>query len=159
MMYTNIDVNHSIAILHAWFHEFHNKLLPDIPTNLILTALEIVMKNNIFTFGDTHWLQLKGTAMGTPCACMIASIYFAYHEHTLILPKYKKQILFYKQFIDDVFYLWNKEIPTNSVSPTFEDFKTDMNNFGSLRWEFEELTNKKTFLDLNIQLQHKNPHI
>ena len=34
-----------------------------------------------------------------------------------------------------------------------------MNNFGSLRWEFEELTNKTTFLDLNIQLQHKQPHI
>jgi hypothetical protein len=36
----------------------------------IICALEIVMRNNLFKFGDTYWLQITGTAMGTPPACM-----------------------------------------------------------------------------------------
>ena len=158
-MYTNIDVDHSIDIVRQWFIEFKDEIPTDIPTNLLITALEIVMKNNIFTFGDTFWQQKTGTAMGTPCACMLASIYFAYHERTLILPKYKQNIIFYKRFIDDVFCLWNDDLEqTNLISNnTFANFQSDMNNFGKLKWEFEELTHKTTFLDLNITLVEK-PH-
>ena len=92
-MYTNIDIDHSIEIVRRWFTEFSEDIPSDISTNLIISALEIVMNNNIFTFGDTFWRQKTGTAMGTPCVCMIASIYFAYHERKPILPKYTKNIL------------------------------------------------------------------
>ncbi len=153
-MYTNIEIDHSIAILHAWFEEFTHELPPNMPTNLIIAALDIVMKNNIFTFGDTTWLQLKGTAMGTPCACMIASIYFAYHERKNILRKYSPNILFYKRFIDDVFCLWIDEPSQNTTTNNnkLDAFKSEMNNFGSLRWEFEPLTTETNFLDLSIKL-------
>ena len=50
-MYTNIDVDHSISIMRKWFTDFRDKIPNDVPTHLIITALEIVMKNNIFTFG------------------------------------------------------------------------------------------------------------
>ena len=155
-MYTNIDVDHSIAIIHAWFEAFTDELPPNIPTILIMKALEIVMKNNIFTFGDTYWIQTKGTAMGTPCACMIASIYFAYHERLVILKKYSKHIVFYKRFIDDVFCLWHDDTTQDPMRTiTFDEFKKDMNNFGSLKWEFEPLTLETTFLDLRIKLSPK----
>ena len=154
-MYTNIDIDHRIAIIHAWFEEFHNELPTNLPTNLILTVLDIVMKNNIFTFGDTNWLNLKGTAMGTPCACMVASLNFAYHERKIISDNYKEQIIFYKRFIDDVFCLWNKRNQQTNIN-SFTNFQNDMNNFGSVRWEFEPLTTKTTFLDLTITLLLKH---
>ena len=157
-MYTNIDVEHSIVVLRDWFIRFKEEIPTDIPTHLIITALEIVMKNNIFTFGDTFWLQKTGTAMGTPCACMIASIYFAYHERTYILKKYKKNLIFYKRFIDDVFCLWHENDTQiyMTESDTFKNFKRDMNNFGKLKWEFEKLTLTTTFLDLNVTLVKKS---
>ena len=132
-----------------------NSITNYLPKHLILTALDIVMKNNIFTFGDTDWLQLKGTAMGTPCACMVASLYFAYHERKVILEKYKNQIIFYKRFIDDVFCLWN-ETNQQTNTQSFTNFQNNMNNFGLLRWEFEPLTTKTTFLDLTITLLPKH---
>ena len=158
-MYTNIDVDHSIEIIRRWFTEFNEDIPSDIPTNLIISALEIVMNNNIFTFGDTFWRKKLGTAMGTPCACMIASIYFAYHERKTILPKYTTNILFYKRFIDDVFCLWyDKDNNDTNVteSKTFKEFKDNMNNFGNLKWEFEALTMTTTFLDLNINLTKRD---
>jgi hypothetical protein len=53
----------------------------------ILAALEFIMTNNIFKFGDTSWLQTAGTAMETPPAPDYATIYYAIHEYFTI-PKY-----------------------------------------------------------------------
>ena len=161
-MYTNIDVGHSIEILGLWFDEYKNELPPNLPCNLILSALRIVMENNIFSFGDTFWIQQTGTAMGTPCACMIASVYFAYHERKVLLPKYDKNIIFYKRFIDDIFCIWR---PThrNNLDPTdttqFDSFKNDLNTFGKLKWKTEQLSTSTTFLDLDITLIEKDPSL
>ena len=60
------------------------------------------MKNNLFAFGDTYWKQIPGVAMGTPTACMLATIYYGIHENTYLIPKYKRNIPFLKRFIDDM---------------------------------------------------------
>ena len=52
------------------------KIAKDYPIELILELTALVMKNNHFRFGDTDWLQLIGTAMGTPMACIIATNLF-----------------------------------------------------------------------------------
>ena len=57
LMYTNIDVKHSTNILKKWLTEFKEKIPEDIPTKLLTSVIEIIMKNNIFTFGDSFWLQ------------------------------------------------------------------------------------------------------
>ena len=69
----------------------------DFPRDLIISLLTLVMKINIFKFGATWWKQLQGTAMGTPCACIYAILFFGFYERTVILPKYKK--IYY--FIDE----------------------------------------------------------
>jgi hypothetical protein len=38
------------------------------------------MENNAFSFADTFWLQLAGTAMDTPAACAYAMISYGHHE-------------------------------------------------------------------------------
>jgi hypothetical protein len=43
------------------------------------------MNNNIFSFGDTYWLQINGTPMGTPAAPLYSIITFGHHENTSIL--------------------------------------------------------------------------
>ena len=72
-MYTNIDIDHSITVVEKWFDKYKNESPLNIPPKLLIAALNIVMKNNIFTFNDTYWIQKTGTAMGTPCAYTSAS--------------------------------------------------------------------------------------
>jgi hypothetical protein len=68
-MYTNIDTGLGLATLRNFLTYNNVHLPPDFPTDFFLSIMEVVMKNNIFSFMDTYWLQLSGTAMGTPVAC------------------------------------------------------------------------------------------
>ena len=152
-MYTNIDIDHCIEILTKWFDKYKHEAPLSLPPKLLVAAITIVMKNNIFNFSDTFWIQTSGTAMGTPCACMIASLYFGYHEREFILSKYKKNILYYKRFIDDVICLWlPSHSPTKTSTAIYKDLQKDMNSFGKLKWIFEDLTTSTIFLDLQITL-------
>jgi hypothetical protein len=66
-MYTNIDTDHAMPVIRNF--------LPLTPHNeAIMEALDIIMRNNYFQFGDTNWMQRTGTAMGTPPAPMYATL-------------------------------------------------------------------------------------
>jgi hypothetical protein len=114
------------------------------------------MENNIFSFGETYWLQLSGTAMGTPAACAYATISYGHHENTSILPSFKSQLLYYKRYIDDIFGIWIP--PRRNCTETWYNFKKELNNWGRLEWVTEEPTTTTTFLDLNISISHSKIH-
>jgi hypothetical protein len=60
-MYTNIDTDHAIETISSYLTALQ------VPNCLaIIAALDIVMRNCYFRFGDTNWPQIQGTAMGTP---------------------------------------------------------------------------------------------
>ena len=145
-MYTNISTEEGIKVIKKYLETFGHETGEDLPIDLICALLEIVMTTNIFKFGNSWWKQIDGTAMGTPCACIYSMLYFGYFERTLILPKYKDNILLYKRQIDDIFIVWTPT-PNNN---TWDNFVHDINTCSSLSWETEPLGNSTHFLDLNI---------
>ena len=112
------------------------------PLNAIKDAMVLVMRHNIFEYGDLYFLHLLGTTMGTSAACMWATIYFAVHESNCLIPKYDAFLLLFKCFIDDMFGIWTGD------TKTFACFQQDTNNFGTLTWEFKDLSPSCNFLDL-----------
>jgi len=155
-MYTNIDTQQAILSMRSFIHDNANNIPNDFPTTLFLQLLEIVMTNNIFSFDDTYWLQLTGTAMGTPAACSYATITYGQHENSQIFPKFGQRLLYYKRCIDNIFGIWiPSEMDDNTI---WEQFKTELNNWASLRWKIENRSNKPVFLDLNIQLINTKIH-
>jgi hypothetical protein len=150
-MYTNIDTDAGIAAIIDLLNSNKDKLPPDFLSELFLQILSIVMRNNIFSIGETHWLQLSGTAMGTPAACAYATITYGHFENKYLLPAFKKNLIYYRRYIDDVFGIWVP--PTLSAQSTWNNFKECMNNWHNLQWEIEEPTISTHFLDLNITIQ------
>eukprot|EP00957_Ditylum_brightwellii_P069010 5238595-Ditylum_brightwellii.AAC.1 len=61
--------------MEAWLQDHQNELPDDVPTELITKALALVMKSNVFSFGDTWCVQLIRVAMGTPCPCIITVLW------------------------------------------------------------------------------------
>ena len=90
-MYTNIDTDHAIDVISTWLDSLE---LPDgFPLDAVKEAMKLVMRNNVFEWGDCYFLQLLGIAMGTSAACMWATIYFAVHELDCLLPTYGYHLL------------------------------------------------------------------
>ena len=110
------------------------------------------MRNNIIQFEDSYFKQLIGTAMGTSCAVWFANLYFSSHEKNAILPEFierLKRISFYKRFVDDVFFVW-----LGAKDNDWENLKSLFNNFGFLKWEFNEPASSVDFLDLTITIKN-----
>jgi hypothetical protein len=63
-MCTNFDTTHALEVISNFLR--YSPQCRDIDADPIICALAIIMCNNLFKFGDTHWLQITGTAMGPP---------------------------------------------------------------------------------------------
>jgi hypothetical protein len=81
-IYTNIDTDIGINALRNFLLLNSSQIPANFPIQPFLQILEIVMKNNIFAFQDSHWLQLSGTAMGTPTVCAYATMTYGQYKNT-----------------------------------------------------------------------------
>jgi len=95
-MYTNICTDHAIKMISMWLDTLKSDLLEGFPLKAVKEAMEIVMRNNLFEWGDMHFLQLLGTVMGASAACMWVTIYFACHGSMTLIPKYSRYLLIFK---------------------------------------------------------------
>jgi hypothetical protein len=94
-MYTNIDTDTGIAAIQDFFEMNDERLPINFPKRLFLQILEVIMKNNIFSFADSYWLQTSGTAMGTPTARTYATVTYGQFENTVLLPNFQVNLLYY----------------------------------------------------------------
>jgi hypothetical protein len=87
--------------------------------------------------------------MGTPVACIYAITFFLYYERTILLCKYKKNILFFKCQIDDIIAIWldDEENPN-----AWDEFLVDLNSASKLKWTTTPLSNSVDFLDITVKL-------
>ena len=154
-MYTNIDTEHALQVLRWFLEELdaEGNLPPDYDIDMLLDAARIVMTWNIFEFGDCCFRQLIGTAMGTPVACIWATIYFWYYEKTVLIPKYGTKIPFFRRFIDDMYAIVLIGGQTGLTASEWAEFKEDLDDFGLLTWEIEEPSHSVNFLDLTIEIR------
>ena len=147
-MYTNIPTQRALLFIRRHLRKPSLEMSPSVVT-AICDALRLVMTNNVFQFGDTHWKQLTGTAMGTPPAPSYANIYYSIHEDDLLM-EFDQYLLLYRWFIDDVLGIW---LPHGNQA-TWQSFKDRMNSdtFG-LTWEHSPLQSKVNFMDLTIEIK------
>jgi hypothetical protein len=157
-MYTNIDPGEGVNTLCLYLNKYASEGKGStLNKELVCELMKLVMENNIFQFGNSYWKQNVGTAMGTPCACIYATIFFAWFERERTMTKYKRNLILYCRQIDNIFGIWqhNREHPD-----WFEEFnKQDLNSYTKLVWNTKELSNLVNFLDLTISLEAKGKHI
>ena len=155
-MYSNIDTDHGIQVVKDFFEKFKEDIPSDCPVPFITEALDIVMRNNVFQFGDTYWLQLIGCAMGTSAAVNYSYIYVGLLEVNVLLVNYKKYLLFYKRFIDDGIGVWNCKVA--GWKEAFDSLMSALNSFGVLKWTDTGFVKNLEFLDLTVSIKNQQLH-
>ena len=144
-MYTNIPTAKALKIIT---NLLISRFSHEIPADAVAQALDIVMNNNVFTFGDMIFKQNTGTAMGAPPAPPWANIFMAISENQFL--PHQPNLIFYRRFIDDVIGIWRDDGDNNK----WDYFKSKLNNpFFELEWEISEKTKSCIYMDLSIQIE------
>ena len=151
-MYNNIDTKHALQWILLFFQNNHPSCA-GIDWEPIYAALEIIMTCNVFKFSDYFFLQLIGTAMGTPAAPAYAILYFAIRE--LQLKHFETWMGAYFRYIDDVFAVWLTDSDPVQDELQWNNFKKMINNYGILKWDISERSRNAVFLDLQLTIDEE----
>jgi hypothetical protein len=137
-VYTNIPMTKALSFISNHIRETAHEF-QDIPVEALVEALGIVMRNNVFTFGDVTYRQVRGTVMGTPPAPIWANLYMSINEDTFLQPVHTN-LTFYKRFIDYVLGLWTI-IKTATNAVTWAAFGLHLNaELFELEWIIQPLS-------------------
>ena len=106
-MYPNIHTDQGLALISMALDTFVFKVRPGWPRKQTTLAIKILLKCDVFEFGDTYYKQLQGGAMGNPFTCIWAIVHYAVIEKLLLSAELKESILLLVRFIDNMFIVWN----------------------------------------------------
>ena len=149
-MYTNIPTLTALQIIGDYL-QIHGKDF-SYPTNTLIAALELVMQNSIFQFGNLFYKHLTGTAMGTPPAPPWATIFYGIHE-IVILDKFKDCCIFlYKRFIDVIIGIWLCHPDPEEDFCLWTSFQAWLNDFHRMEWLTSKRNHTVDFMDLTISI-------
>ncbi|XP_061175938.1 uncharacterized protein LOC133184880 [Saccostrea echinata] len=152
-LYTNIPVDLGIKAVKYWIDRYPDLLQDRFEKEFILEGLRIILLNNTFAFGKDHFIQTKGTAMGTKVAPTYATLTLGYLEqklHHQLATLWGEEdaesiISKWKRFLDDCFILWNDNVDRLSV------FHQLLNGLDSnIRFTMESSDTKLPFLDVLV---------
>ena len=140
-LYPNIPIQLGLAtvrsVLSALDYFTASKL------DFLMSLLHWVLTNNFCTFNNVTYLQLKGTAMGTPTAVVYSNI-FLYGIEKKILHLFTPH--YYTRYIDDVFSIFPSATLANA-------FVTKFNSFcPSIKFEAVTVGTSGVMLDLEFTL-------
>ena len=151
-MYVNVNTDACLDELSKYLRcPETRKKFPHYDPDMLLEAIEIVMRNNIMSFGDCFFLQLCGVAMGISPAPPIASIFYAIYENVM-LPKWKHCLFFVRRFIDDGFGIWIHNDDAATDEANWVEFQEELNAFHGLTWEAEERTQSMDYMDMIVTI-------
>jgi hypothetical protein len=149
-MYTKIQPYVGIEAIAGWMQADPQIVLKDIPQELLLKLLNIIICCNVFSYDDTNWIQEIGTAMGTPRACSYATLSYAFHKVQKILAGFSEFLLMLKCVIVDMFGIW-----IHGPGMKRENFKKALEGFGQLKWICSELKDSVVFLDHTLTINQQ----
>ena len=142
-LYPSIDINRGLDALDDALKG--NNVHPD--TRRFITHLaRWVLYNNITEFNGKLYLQIRGTAMGTPCAVVIACIYMGTIEKkvwTSLANRRVTPLLDYR-YIDDLLIIAKSKLEAQLILDTFNSIEPLIRLTGSIS------DTTTDFLDLTI---------
>ncbi|CAJ0952335.1 unnamed protein product [Ranitomeya imitator] len=124
-----LAVNHFLSTRGTQYDR-HNKF--------VLEALKFCLTRNVFVFDRKYFHQLRGTAMGSPCAPSYANLLLGWWEEVAVFGDSAlgsdERIILWLRYIDDVLVIWRGGIDDFDMD-TFEVVK-DLNLFiRRLKWK------------------------
>ncbi len=140
-MYTNIDKSKARRAAQDVFEHFK---LPTGKVDALLSAIDMANNHNYVEFNGRIFHQEKGLAMGTACSPDLANLALGGYEQVRKIP-FRKGILLYARYIDDIFALVEAESEQEARSYCLD-------HIGPLRLSWEVSDTRIHFLDVEVYI-------
>ena len=129
----------------------------------ILTLLKLVLTNNCFSYNGKFYRQIRGTAMGTPCAPAYANIFMAFLWKTRIVPGLPSQPEWLKRFLDDFLALFQAHLCLKSLLAFLNSVHKTVKFTATMGLPSTELDNLNrdsdtAFMDLSVHFSEGKLH-
>ena len=149
-LYTNIPNDQGIQACVDMLNE-NNIITPELKQSVI-DILSLILNKNSFTFNNEHFLQIHGTAMGSPMAPTYANIFMAILERKLLNEAPQGLIpIEWIRFIDDIFAIWTHGIEK------LQKFLSYINNFHpTIKFDYTYSYKSVNFLDTTVYINPNN---
>ena len=141
-LYTNIPHTDGIIACRHYLEAVYSRE----ETTFLTKLIHSILTNNNFSFNNRHFLQTKGTAMGTKMAPSYANLLMGWLEQHLFTQCEHKPT-HWLRYIDDIFFLWPHD---PILLPSFLDHINKQHN--SIKFTMESGTPRLPFLDLNLSI-------
>jgi hypothetical protein len=138
---------------------------PEVPPNYLVRLMEIILKNNLFTFHDALWRQEIGCAMGTKPAPSYADIFMTRKIDNKIISlaqqfgkNERSPLTIFKRFLDDIFSIF-KGTTKEEMNKLHKTIRFTMNHSSPAKEsEIESCQCEKQtsilFLDVSCSIQN-----
>ena len=165
-LYPSINIDDGMKALQ-WFMAQHTSIPQDLQLKYLKLARFVLENNYVECQGmEGAFLQKIGTAMGTSFSVTYATIFMIWLE-TPIVTEFRKHIVLYKRYIDDILLIWSGSL---AELCRFRASFGNANANISLEWQgtqsvtdaidpakiFQHQLRRVNFLDLDIQIECSN---
>ena len=142
-LYPSIDINKGLDALDD---ALRNSGKDNQTRQLIIMLTRWVLLNNITEFNGKLYIQIRGTAMGTPCAVVFACIFMGQIENKAwsTLGRLDIYPLLNYRFIDDLLIIANTTEDAQTILDTFNDIDPLIKLTGNVS------SDTSNFLDLTL---------
>lgn len=150
-LYPSIDITDGLRKIRLALQLYSSYEVTDI--DFLMDLLEWVLRHNYIEFGDTKWLQIKGTAMGTPVAVTFANIYLGMLELELSAKGgtlLRQNTLYHKRYIDDIFCLFSNTSNATAFCNIFNGLRPN-----NITADFIVSDTTGTILDITIAKKNR----
>lgn len=133
-LYPSIPIKEALPLYRESIIVYNNKcnqLLSAKEIDLILDLTHWVLHNNYFTFGTNVYHQIKGTAMGTPCAVVFACFFLDAIERRVLQSTLCPNgpvdfFVIFCRYIDDIFAVFASRKHAELFLELFNNFMKDI---------------------------------
>ena len=144
-LYTNIPHNEGIDACRHFLNTRDRNAL-SISTETLCDLISMILTMNNFSFNSKHYLQTRGTAMGTSMAPSYANLFLPKFE-TDALTRASFQPFIWWRYMDDIFMIWTRSIQDLN---TFTSFLNDIHS--TMKFTCDYSFTPIPFLDVSVSL-------
>ena len=122
-----------------------------VSNRVIIKFLSLTLYLNNFEFNGKHFLQKKGSSMGSKSSCRYADIFMDDFETKHIYPRISGKHLAYYRFVDDIFLIWN-----GTKEDLISFFKEINTIHDSIKFDCNYSNKQINFLDTTVFKNERN---